>query len=498
MHIPRRTLFGLFKSKPSTPPNKSPQPAAPPPAPILSQDDLFHPLAQSPFEDLREKAERIRTVSICPVSVEKYNERVRPLFDCPDCGWPTHRSEERWEEGKAEHSEVCERLREVNEDEHDLRSGRRFTEFENMPRDQPFDQAISFANWDTLLYTRQFPSIDSERSLRHVSKVLTYPMTVAAALHQNGPFTTRNGRVTREGRRSMAALHSILHLPPGGSEDTAIYTPQPPIRIIVMGARAESTLPPQHWQQLTWMFPRSIFHLYFVGPEVGLPLLGKFDRRRKDGYDFSERDGWGCPAHTLHVSDRLSITSLRANHEEVHSQLGPFDPYTDVFFSFSPGLGFPDQPGLDPKRKPKVSSDDEGGDAHWNDLTTQPLVQAQTTWRLALKKVLATKCATFFTAFSPLDLQRDVSALYGTNPPSFRHHSKTREFPDYVGLPTAPVEHIEGVTDEFELIVTPGKNEFGSQKWEIAEWDVRVAVKANWGLWGIRGKKYEVVEGQDE
>lgn len=126
----QRPLFGLFKSKPK-PAVKAEQPD---PIPVLAQDDLFHPLAQSPFADLRERAERVRAVSICPVSIEKYNERVRPLHDCEDCGWPTHRSKERWEEGREEHSEVCQRLREVNEDDHDLRSGRRMVEFERMPR----------------------------------------------------------------------------------------------------------------------------------------------------------------------------------------------------------------------------------------------------------------------------------------------------------------------------------------------------------------------------
>jgi splicing suppressor protein 51 len=68
---------------------------------------------------------------------------------------------------------------------------------------------VSFANWDTLFFTRDFPSIDSERSVRHVSKVLTYPMTVAGVLHENGPYTTGTGRITREGRRSMAGDFSI-------------------------------------------------------------------------------------------------------------------------------------------------------------------------------------------------------------------------------------------------------------------------------------------------
>lgn len=49
--------------------------------------------------------------------------------------------------------------------------------------------------------------------------------------------------------------------------------------------------------------------------------------------------------------------------------------------------------------------------------------------------------------------------------------------------------------DEFELVFIFGVNFFGSLKWEIVEWDVRVGVKINWGIWGIRGKKYDVVEG---
>jgi splicing suppressor protein 51 len=91
-------------------------------------------------------------------------------------------------------------------------------------------------------------------------------------------------------------------------------------------------------------------------------------------------------------------------------------------------------------------------------------------------------------------LERDVSAIQSTQPPT---PPSVREFPEYVNLPTRPIDRIEGVSDEFELILTPGKNVFGSEKWEIAEWDVRVGVKTNWGVWGIRGKKYEVVDGEE-
>jgi splicing suppressor protein 51 len=392
-----------------------------------------------------------------------------------------------------------------------------------MIAEQPYEAAVSFSTWDNFFFTRDFPSIDSDRAIRHVSKVLTYPITIAGVLHQNGPYTYGNSRITSEGRRSMAgeptfgmadlAIHSILHLPPGSSSDTAPEKPQPPFRLFLLGARAESTLPPAIWEQFTHLFPRTNFNVYFIGPEVGLPLLDKKSPRRI-GYEFQDTE-YGVPGYTLNVSPRLQLTSLKGNYEMLHEQLGPFDPYTDVFFAFSPGLGFPHQ-GPTPEEAEDITLDraeqvpaaevSSSADAAANayslpeaETTTpidaagsvepaQPLVQAQTSWRQPLTQILKTKCPIFFTAFSPLDLERDVSTLFGTAPPS-----GTAEFPSYVNLPTRPVSRIPGVSDEFELVLSPGKNEFGSLKWEIAEWDVRVGVKTNWGVWGIRGKKYEVV-----
>ena len=57
--------------------------------------------------------------------------------------------------------------------------------------------------WDVFFYTRGFPSIDSDRSRRHVSKLLTFPATIGATLHENSPYSTRNQRLTAEGLRSM-------------------------------------------------------------------------------------------------------------------------------------------------------------------------------------------------------------------------------------------------------------------------------------------------------
>lgn len=199
---------------------------------MLSQDDLFHPFSQSPFPALRARGEAIQKLAPCPVCAAEAkgahgthaHTHAQPKavkFECPDCGWPTHCSEEHWR-ADTEHKKYCSRLREVNEDEHDLRSGRRMKEFElpgtgyvcllsygvliiaAFPGPQDSEAAISFANWDVFWYTRNFPSMDTDRARRHASKLLTYPITIGSVLHQFSNLTLRNQRLTPEGSRSLA------------------------------------------------------------------------------------------------------------------------------------------------------------------------------------------------------------------------------------------------------------------------------------------------------
>jgi hypothetical protein len=128
--IPRllsRSLFNLFKKAPSKPES----------TPILSQENLFHPFSASPFPALVARGEAIKSLAPCPVCASHHDHthdhtkaQPRPIaFECPDCGWPTHCTEEHWL-ADTNHARYCSRLREVNEDEHDLRSGRRLREFE--------------------------------------------------------------------------------------------------------------------------------------------------------------------------------------------------------------------------------------------------------------------------------------------------------------------------------------------------------------------------------
>lgn len=420
----RRTLFGLGKKSSNKQFNDTRKP-------ILSQDDLFHPLSKSPFPEMRAKGERIKQLAYCPVSLEKYGEKVHVAFECKHCGYPTHATEERWAEDQ-EKAKYWPRLREANEDEHDLRSGREMTEF-RLPGEQPYEEAVSMGNWDVFLYTRGFPSINTERSRRHVSKLLTYPMSIGSVLHENSPYTLRNQRLLPEGLRSLFALRQSLH-PPAATREARSSLPPTPVRIFILGARAESSLPANVLAQLSHLFPQTPLHLFFIGPEAYIPAETKSSRTEAD-----QSKVWGVPSFTRIDSEHLTITNLKANYSDVHDVLGPFDPYLDVFFSFSPGFGFPDE-------------------------QDQSKVQLETNWHSALLSILETKCALFCTGFSPADIERDVVAL----------------------------DKVEGIKGEFDWLLTPGENVFCSEKWEVAEFDPRVAVKTNWGIWGIRGKRYEV------
>lgn len=318
--VQRRSLFGFGKK--SQQPKSSTAPSEKKPL-LLIQDDLFHPFSTSPIPEIRAKADRIKSQSISPLS------RKPVAFDCPLSGWPTHHSQQEWQEDAEAHNRYWPRLKQANEDEHDLRSGRPMTELENLPEQQPYEEAVSMANWDVFFYTRGFASVDSDRSRRHLSKLLSYPITIATVLHESSPYNLRNQRLTHEGLRSLIALRQALHPPLGGSKRPSLLTsPLKPLRIIILGARAESSLPPQIWQQLTYLFPDIPFHIYFIGPEVILPPTTPTTPAGDKGKPTST--DYGVPSRTWIVNHTLTLTSIQANYQDIHDSLGPFDPYKYV------------------------------------------------------------------------------------------------------------------------------------------------------------------------
>lgn len=195
---------------------------------LLQPNNLFHLFSNSPSPEIRRRAAFMKTHAYCPhpnhhrtrmpLSPNDPESRKTPgtssqppahvRFDCPDCGIPVSCSEEHWADDYEAHIEICDQLREINEDDHDLRSGRFFPEFE-YPGPQMEEAMVNMTNWDTYLFTRDYRAINEERPLRQVTRLLTYPVTIGSILHQLSPYDmSRNGRFTIEGMKSLSGMRT--------------------------------------------------------------------------------------------------------------------------------------------------------------------------------------------------------------------------------------------------------------------------------------------------
>ncbi|KAJ5273926.1 MRNA processing protein (Mss51) [Penicillium angulare] len=412
---------------------------------VLNQDNLFHSFSNSPSPAIRQRADSIKQNAFCPhpshqqtrlpdsphdSEARKTEESNLPPahshFECPDCGVPIYCSEGHWMDDFESHLEVCETIQQINEDDHDLHSGRYFPEF-NYPGVQDDNFVINMTNWDTYLYTREFEAINSDRSMRQVTRMLTFPQTIASVLHELSPYSVRgNNRLTAEGLKSVSALRYSLH-PPRTGEDVDIKglrVKAPPVRIFILGARAESSLPRDVWLQLQYMFPRSLIHLVFIGPESMT--------NRDAEYPLPERTP-GNPFGGI-VEDRLGgqmkittyvdyfHTMYKANYFQ------PFDPYLDCFMLFHPGLGHP------------ASSHE---------------------WQETLPQLLETKVPIICTGYTQWDMDRDINWVK------------------------------EKCAGEFDMLLEPGENIFRSLRWDLNDLDPHDVSCGNWGVWAFRGKRYE-------
>lgn len=189
----------------------------------LAPDDLFHSFTSSPVPEFRRRAAFMRQHAYCPHPDHQHTRMptVAPKvedeaatageappahvdFECPDCGVPVYCSKEHWMDDYENHLKVCDTLRQINEDDHDLRSGRVFQEAE-LPEHQLDDAMVNMTNWDTFMYTREFNAINSDQSMRQITRLLTYPITVGSVLHELSPYSLKAGeRLTVEGLKSFS------------------------------------------------------------------------------------------------------------------------------------------------------------------------------------------------------------------------------------------------------------------------------------------------------
>jgi splicing suppressor protein 51 len=189
----------------------------------LNEDDLFHPFSSSPVPEFRRRAAFMKQHAYCPHPDHQHTKvpTIAPKpddaaatggslapahvdFECPDCGLPVYCSKEHWMDDYENHLKICDTLRQINEDDHDLRSGRIFKEA-NLPEQQMEEAMINMTNWDTLMYTRGFDAVDSDRGMRQITRLLTYPITIGSILHELSPYSIQQGeRMTVEGLKSFS------------------------------------------------------------------------------------------------------------------------------------------------------------------------------------------------------------------------------------------------------------------------------------------------------
>ena len=359
---------------------------------LLKPDNLFHSFTDSPIPAIRQRAQFMRKNAYCPhpahkptkepqgpddPEARKYGELSNQTpahvhFECPDCGIPVYCSEDHWASDFEAHLEVCDTLRQINEDDHDLRSGRWFHEFE-YPGPQLDEILVNMTNWDTLLYTRQFEAINEDRSMRQATRLLTYPVTIASVLHELSPYSIkRDGRLTFEGLKSLSALRYTLHPPRTGQglDIAGLRLSSPPVRIFILGARAESSLPREIWMQLSYLFSRASIHLIFIGPESMANRDSEFPLPER-----TPENPFGAIIEDR-ISDKMKITTYVEYFHTLHeaNQFYPYDPYFDCFMLFHPGLGHP-------------------ASAH--------------EWEETIPQLLSTKVPIICTGYTDWDMQRD-------------------------------------------------------------------------------------------
>jgi splicing suppressor protein 51 len=207
--------------------------AAPENRALLRPNNLFHPFSKSPSRAIRQRAALIAQNAFCPhpshqqtrLPVSPHDPEARKSrhggetlapahshFECPDCGVPIYCSEGHWVDDFEAHLEICDTIRQINEDDHDLHSGRFFPEF-SYPGLQEDNFVINMSNWDSFLYTREFDAINHDRSMRQVTRMLTYPVTIGSVLHELSPYSVRKeGRLTVEGLKSVTGELHDLHM----------------------------------------------------------------------------------------------------------------------------------------------------------------------------------------------------------------------------------------------------------------------------------------------
>ncbi|OBA29154.1 hypothetical protein HANVADRAFT_54592 [Hanseniaspora valbyensis NRRL Y-1626] len=215
-------------------------------------ENRFKPWNELMHESAYVKAavKQIQDSAVCPITGGKVE-----YFD-PVSGLPTHSSEEAYlKDTNYIESNRPELLKLAVAYENDSISKRDFPEYD-LAEEQAQGQSISYNNWESWFYTRQFNSMETQFHIAQSTKFLTYPITIASILAQNSPYflTNKNGSITHEGLKSLSALRYSIF--PKFRETTSVneddlLQPDRALRIFIVGSKSEALLPIASWMYET-------------------------------------------------------------------------------------------------------------------------------------------------------------------------------------------------------------------------------------------------------
>ena len=138
---------------------------------------------------------------------------------------------------------------------------------------------------------------------------------------------------------TFEALRYTLHPPKtgGNGEIKGLRPEAPPVRLFILGARAESSLPRDVWTQLAHLFPQAKFHLVFIGPESMTNRDNEFPLPPR-----TPTNPFGAVVEDR-VWPTMKISTIVDYYHTIHKTgaFHPYDPYFDCFVLFHPGLGHP-------------------------------------------------------------------------------------------------------------------------------------------------------------
>ncbi len=171
---------------------------------------------------------------------------------------------------------------------------------------------------------------------------------------------------------TLVALRYTLHPPKTGAGlgIKGLRLSSPPVRLFILGSRAESSLPREIWTQLSYLFPQALIHLIFIGPESMANRDAEFPLPER-----TPTNPFGAIVEDR-ISPKMKISTYVEYFDTLHEAnlFYPYDPYFDCFMLYHPGLGHP-------------------ASAH--------------EWEKTLPQLLETKCPIICTGYTEWDMNRD-------------------------------------------------------------------------------------------